>query len=73
MTGVVVRLSGTVPGRPATPVRTSFRRADSGRWRDARGVKTDESGSYATREFDLTGATKNRLDFGSTGTILSSR
>ncbi|HZA88842.1 MAG TPA: septal ring lytic transglycosylase RlpA family protein [Solirubrobacterales bacterium] len=25
------------------------------------------------REFDLTGATKNRLNFGSTGTVLSSR
>jgi rare lipoprotein A len=33
-----------------------------------------DRGPYASgREFDLTGATKARLGFGSTGTVLSSR
>lgn len=37
-------------------------------------VKVIDRGPYvAGREFDLTGATKNRLRFGSTGTVLSSR
>jgi hypothetical protein len=37
-------------------------------------VKVIDRGPFAgNREFDLTGATKNRLDFGSTGTVLSSR
>jgi rare lipoprotein A len=33
----------------------------------------DRGPFVAGREFDLTGATKNRLNFGSTGTVLSSR
>jgi rare lipoprotein A len=37
-------------------------------------VEVIDRGPFAAgREFDLTGATKNRLNFGSTGTILSSR
>ncbi|HSJ16793.1 MAG TPA: septal ring lytic transglycosylase RlpA family protein [Solirubrobacterales bacterium] len=37
-------------------------------------VKVIDRGPFAgNREFDLTGATKNRLNFGSTGTVLSSR
>ena len=47
--GKAVRLSGTVPGGPAAGVRISFRREGSDRWRDSRGTRTDESGSYSTR------------------------
>jgi rare lipoprotein A len=37
-------------------------------------VKVIDRGPFAgDREFDLTGATKNRLNFGSTGTVLSSK
>jgi rare lipoprotein A len=37
-------------------------------------VKVIDRGPFAGgREFDLTAATKNRLGFGSTGTVLSSR
>ena len=47
--GKAVRLSGTVPGGAAAKVRISFRRDGTDRWRDARGIETDESGSYSTR------------------------